>query len=116
MVVSCLTSVWVMHARAQMKVGQMLVAADLADAEMDRVLAEDYFAVQSSEGSFEQVWEIRGETIVNRYDVEVRVIAFIFLGHDFGVKFIRVDVHYDLADGTDKKAIYRLDTMKVRDG
>ncbi len=71
--VTLLSSIWVVHARAQSKAAHLLVAADLADLEMERAIDAGFYGVTPSTGSYTQIWKVRGEEIPYRFNTEVKV-------------------------------------------
>ena len=105
-----LSAIWVLHARTQQKTGQLLVAADLADSEMSRVLTLGYSAVTPSTTSFEQVWEVRGQIIKHAFNCEVEVQSFPLLQ----LKFIRVIVEYSDGSPTAEPGRYAVDSFLVK--
>lgn len=110
-ITTTLSAVWVLHARAQQKTGQLLVAADLADNEMNRVLGLGYHAVTSSLGTFSQVWEVRGQRIRHDFEVQTVVVPITLID----VKFIRVVVRYSDGSPTDKPSEYVTDCFIASD-
>jgi type II secretory pathway pseudopilin PulG len=108
--VTVLSSLWVMHARAQRQSGMMLVAADLADLQMSRALAQGYNSVVPSSDSFTQTWVVRGQTIDHVFSASVEVEPILDDdGNPMGMKLIVVNVTF--GDGTDQPKTFRLESV-----
>lgn len=93
--VTALSGIWVMHARAQMQSGLVLVAADLADLEMSRALAAGFHGATSSSATFTQTWEVRGQVIAHRFTSSVEVLELTDANNQPSpMKLVRVAVAY----------------------
>ena len=75
--ITVLTVTWTLHSRAQIKTMNRRVAADLAELEMERTLGLGYHDAVSATGSFEQIWEVRGQTVTHTYDTEIEVSLYV---------------------------------------
>jgi hypothetical protein len=100
-----LSAVWVLHARVQQKTGQLLVAADLADNEMSRVLSLGYHAIGPSTNTYSQTWMVRDQVIRHDFVAQTVVVPITFIQ----VKFIRVVVRYE--DSSTKRGEYVVDSF-----
>ena len=102
--VTVLSGIWVMHARAQRQTGQYLVAADLADMEMSRALAQGYNDIVPSGNTYIQKWTVRGQVIEHVFTCKVDVILLeTESAEDVPMKQIRVTVSYPEGE-SDKKS------------
>jgi hypothetical protein len=102
-----LSSVWVLHARTQQKTGQLLVAADLADNEMSRVLSLGYHAIGPSSTTYAQTWTVRDQVIEHEFQCQTIVVPITFIQ----VKFIRVLVRYSDGSPDGQPAEYVVDSF-----
>lgn len=105
-----LGGVWVLHARAQAQSSHLLVAADLADLEMNRALAQGFHDVSSSSGSFVQTWEMRGQQIEQHFDSKVEVFELLVPNEPLRLKLVQVVVSFkDSASKEDRT--FRLESI-----
>ena len=108
--VTVLSGMWVMHARAQRQTGQYLVAADLADLEMSRALGQGYYDIVPSSATYTQEWTVRGQTVKHVYTSKVDVILLEKeSSEDLAMKQIRVTVSYP--DGATAKKSFVIESV-----
>lgn len=93
-IITVLGGVWVLHARAQAQSSHLLVAADLADLEMNRALAQGFHDVTSSSGQYVQTWEIRGQQIEQDFQSKVDVIDLLVPDEPLRLKLVQVVVSF----------------------
>lgn len=94
--ITLLSGIWVFHARAQRQTGLTLVAADLADLEMNRALARAYHDQANSETSYSQTWQLDGQEITHKFDSFVQVEQMETPeGVAMPMKHVRVTVFYE---------------------
>lgn len=119
--VTTLTSMWSLHSQAQMRSANLLVAADLADLEMERTLALGYHNAVAANGSYSQTWEVRGQPITHTFDtqvdVDVRIDPNVPIGGVYlpGFKVVEVTVLYDDFNPTGQKKSHVIRSYIVDD-
>lgn len=109
--VTLLSGIWVLHARAQRQTGLMLVASDLADLEMNRALAAGYHDLKGSTGQYSQTWETNGQTIDHNFISEVEVFEIDEVDSNLQMKLVRVTVAYEEAGSQKGKKSLTLDSV-----
>ena len=113
--VTILSVIWVLHARAQQQTGLLLVAADLADLEMTRALSQGYHGVSDSTGSYTQTWEVRGQQINHVFATQVEVSALEENGVPVNMKLVRVTIRYGSATSPSEQKTHTLEGMLTDD-
>lgn len=121
LMVTTLSSMFAVHARAQMRSGNLLVAADLADLEMERTLALGYHDAHATTGTYTQTWEVRGVPVTHTYTTRVNITVIIDPtipvggGYLPGFKVVEVTVEYDDANGSDQKKTHTIKSYMADD-
>lgn len=109
--VTLLSGIWVLHARAQRQTGLMLVAGDLADLEMNRALATGYHDIQASTGSYSQTWETNGQVVTHEFTSQVSVFEIDETDSALQMRLVRVTVTYEEAGTQRGKHSLTLDSV-----
>lgn len=90
-----------MHAKAQRQTGQLIVAADLADQEMDLALAQGFNDIADSSASFSQTWQVKGQAITYHFQSQTTVAVIEENGNPRPLKLITITVSYP--EGSESK-------------
>lgn len=109
--VTLLSGIWVLHARAQRQTGLLLVAGDLADLEMNRALGQGFHDVTPFTGSYSQTWEANGQTIEHVFATNVEVFDLLNSSSPLPMKLVRVTVTYEDPQSNAGKKSFSVDSV-----